>query len=109
MEDFIHKFHDSSVFSKVDIRQRYQQLTLGEESRRVTTFCTLWGNYRPKRLPFSAKASHDVFGETMLRIFVDIPECLNQRDDILIGVGTKLNMTRRYLQFCREDLTMVSH
>ncbi|CAC5366629.1 unnamed protein product [Mytilus coruscus] len=40
---------------------------------------------RPKRLIFGAKCSQDLFDEQMYRIFEDIPNCLNQRDDILIG------------------------
>ena len=34
---------------------------------------------------FGAKASQDLFDDAMSRIFGDIPQCLNQRDDILIG------------------------
>ena len=44
-----------------------------------------WGNMRSKRLIFGAKASQDLFDETMFNIFGDIPKCLNQRDEILIG------------------------
>ena len=43
---------------------------------------------RPKRLIFGAKSSQDLFDEAMFRIFGDIPNCLNQRDDILIGGTT---------------------
>ena len=58
---------------------------LHPESRSVGTFSTPWGNFRPKRLVFGAKASQDLFDDAMSRIFGDIPQCLNQRDDILIG------------------------
>ena len=33
---------------------------------------------------FGAKASQDLFDETMQKIFGDIPRCLNQQDDIMI-------------------------
>ena len=33
----------------------------------------------------NAKSSQDVFDEAMFRVFGDIPHCLNQRDDILLG------------------------
>ena len=48
---------------------------------------TPWGNYRPKRHVFGAtgKSSQNVFAEAMFRAFRDIPHCLNQRDDILLG------------------------
>ena len=37
------------------------------------------------RLVFGAKSSKGVFGEAMFRAFRDIPHCLNQRDNILLG------------------------
>lgn len=67
------------------MNQGYHQLLLHPKSRAIATFSTPWGNYRPKRLIFGAKASQDSFDDVMQRIFGDIPRCLNQRDDILIG------------------------
>ena len=85
VENFIHKFHDCKIWTKLDLRQGYHQLVLHPESRSIATFSTPWGNYRPKRLVFGAKASQDLFDDIMQKIFGDIPHCLNQRDDILIG------------------------
>lgn len=85
IEDFIYKFHDCVKFSKLDLRSGYHQLSLHPESRSVATFSTPWGNVRPRRLIFGAKASQDLFDEMMYKIFGDIPYCMNQRDDILIG------------------------
>ena len=85
VEDFIHRFHDCSIWTKMDLRQGYHQLSLDPASRAVATFATPWENYRPKQLIFGAKASQDLFDETMQRFFGDIPRCLNQRDDLLIG------------------------
>jgi hypothetical protein len=36
-------------------------------------------------LVFGSKCSQDLFDEQMYRIFGDIPNCLNQKDDIIIG------------------------
>ena len=83
--DFMYKFHDCTVFSKLDMRHGYHQLLLDPESRKIATFSTPWGNMRSKRLIFGAKASQDLFDEAIYRIFGDIPRCLNQRDDILLG------------------------
>ena len=69
--------------------QSYHQLVLHPESRAVATFSTPWGNMRPKRLVFGAKASQDMFDETIFKIFGNIPRCMNQRDDILIGGATQ--------------------
>ena len=73
----------------MDLKQGYHQLVLHPDSRAVATFSTPWGNMRPKRLIFGAKSSQDLFDKAMYRIFGDIPHCLNQKDDILIG-GTTL-------------------
>ena len=89
VEGFTSKFYECKVFSKMDLRQGYHQLILHPDSRAVATFSTPWGNMRPKRLIFGAKSSQDLFDDAMFRIFGDIPMCLNQRDDILIG-GTTL-------------------
>ena len=63
----------------------YHQLLLHPDSRAIATFSTPWGNLRPTRLIFGAKASQDLFDEMMYKIFGDISNCMNQRDDILIG------------------------
>eukprot|EP00794_Sanderia_malayensis_P021365 gene21365-23445_t len=97
IEEFTYKFHDCKVFSKMDMKQGYHQLLLHPESSQFATFCTPWGNMRPKRLIFGAKASQDLFDETIFRIFGDIPNCLNQRDDILIG-GRDMNQHNRILE-----------
>ena len=105
VEDFVYKFHDCTVFSKMDMRSGYHQLPLHPESRSIATFSSPWGNYRPTRLIFGAKASQDMFDETIYRIFEDIPHCLNQRDDILIG-GTTIeehNKTLRTVLQRAED------
>ena len=60
-------------------------MALDPSTRRVATFSTPWGNYRPRRLVFGTKASQNVFDEAMFRIFGDIPRYLNQRDDLLLG------------------------
>ena len=85
VEDFMYKFRDCNVFSKMNMRQGYHQLMLDPASREIATFSTPWGNMRLKRMVFRAKSSQDIFDEAIYKIFCDIPNCLNQRDDILIG------------------------
>jgi hypothetical protein len=85
IEDFTYTLRDCRIFSKLDLRQGYHQLKVSPETAQVATFSTPWGNYRPRRLVFGAKSSQDVFDEAMFRIFGDIPRCMIQRDDLLIG------------------------
>lgn len=85
IEDFTYSLRDCKIFSKLDLKQGYHQLRVGQETAKVATFSTPWGNYRPRRLVFGAKSSQDVFDEAMFRVFGDIPHCMLQRDDLLIG------------------------
>ena len=48
IEDFTYVFNNCTVFSKMDMNQGYHQLELHPDSRPVATFCTPWGNLRPK-------------------------------------------------------------
>ena len=105
VEDFVYRLHDCKIFTKLDLRQGYHQLALDTTTRQVATFSTPWGNYRPQRLVFGAKSSQDVFDEAMFRIFGDIPHCLNQRDDILLGGrddAEHTNVLRTVLQRARD-------
>ena len=56
VEDFVHKFHDCTIWTKLDLRQGYHQLELDPESRSVATFSTPWGNYRPQTTGFWSKS-----------------------------------------------------
>ncbi|VDI77074.1 Hypothetical predicted protein [Mytilus galloprovincialis] len=69
VKDFAYKFHNSRVFSKMDLRQGYHKFMLHPESRSIATFSTPWGNMRPRRLIFGAKCSQDGFDEQMYKIF----------------------------------------
>ena len=93
VEDFIYRFHGCTIWTKLDLRQGYHQLVLHPESRSIATFSTPWGNFRPKRLVFGAKASQDLFDKEINRVFGDIPRCVNQRDDILIGASNRKQHT----------------
>ena len=68
--------------------QGCHQLSLHLDSRTIATFSTPWGNMKPTRLVFGAKSSQDSFDEVIYKIFADIPNCLNQRDDMLLGGQT---------------------
>ena len=84
-EDFITEFKGCMIFSKLDLNHGYHQFTLDEESRRIMTFSTPWGNYRYKRLAFGGLNSQDLFDAEIAKIISGIPRTLNNRDDIMVG------------------------
>ncbi|KAL9972245.1 hypothetical protein ACROYT_G018516 [Oculina patagonica] len=89
-EDFITTFKDCKVFSKLDMNHGYHQFALDENSRKLMTFSSPWGNYRYKRLAFGGINSQDLFDTEMSKIISGIPRVLNNRDDIMVG-GTDWN------------------
>ena len=84
-EDFVNEFKDCTIFSKIDLNHGYHQFALDEESRKIMTFSTPWGNYRYKRLAFGGKNSQDLFDAEIAKIISCIPHVLNNRDDIMVG------------------------
>ena len=73
-EDFMYKFHDCTIFSKLNMRQGYHQLLLKLKSRKVATFSTPWGNLRLERLIFGAKSSQHILDVAIYPIFGDIKQ-----------------------------------
>ena len=72
-EDFIREFKDCKIFSKLDLNHGYHQFALDDESRRIMTFSTPWGNYRYKRLAFGGLNSQDLFDAEIAKIISGIP------------------------------------
>jgi hypothetical protein len=75
----------------LDLLQSYHQLAVDSESGSIATFYTPWGNFKPTRLVFGAKSSQDVF-EVMIRIFGDIWQCRNQRDDLILKERLRISL-----------------
>ena len=69
VEDFMYKFHDYTVFSKLDMRQGYHQLLLDPESRKGATFNTPCVNLRPKRLIFE-QSHHKIFSMKLFTAYL---------------------------------------
>jgi hypothetical protein len=105
-EDFVNEFKDCTVFSKIDLNHGYHQFALDEESRKIMTFSTPWGNYRYKRLAFGGKNSQDLFYAKIVKIISGIPHVLNNRDDIMVE-GKDWEEHNRNLETLFERLTIL--
>ena len=84
------RLNGASIFSKLDMRHRYMQLELDEESRHITTFYTPEGLRRSKRLIFGANAAAELFHEEIRRSLADIEGVINIYDDMLVFGKTQL-------------------
>eukprot|EP00731_Ephydatia_muelleri_P016133 Em0009g557a len=72
-------------FTKLDLRQAYQQLALEERSQEFVTVNTHQGLYQFKRLPFGVASAPAIFQKFMDEILQGIPHVVCYLDDILIS------------------------
>ena len=84
VDDLIHTLNGATVFSKLDLRSGYHQLTLAPESRHVTTFATHKGLWRYSRLNFGTNSASEIFQKVINQQIHNIPGTLNISDDVII-------------------------
>ncbi|KHJ42487.1 hypothetical protein D918_07409 [Trichuris suis] len=88
-------------FSKPDLAEAYQQLTLDEESADVLTLNTPKGLRRMKRLPFGVDVAPGIFQRLMETLLQGIPGVKPYLDDILITGKSELEHNQRLDQVLR--------
>ena len=67
-EECFHAMNGGKHFTKINVAQAYNQVTLDEESRDLTTINTHKGLYRWTRLPYGVASSPAIFQEIMDKI-----------------------------------------
>lgn len=87
-EDISIMVNGATHFSKLDIKEAFHVFELDEESKHITAFRTLIGNFEYNRLNMGFNAATEIFQMETERILKDISKCMNLIDDILIwGTG----------------------
>ena len=89
-DDLIHTLNGATVFSKLDLRSGYHQLTLAPESRYITTFATHKGLKRYTRLNFGTNSASEMFQKVVNEQIRDIPGSLNISDDVIVFGKTQV-------------------
>ncbi|KAK3890347.1 hypothetical protein Pcinc_005725 [Petrolisthes cinctipes] len=84
-EDMFATLGNSKFFSKIDLKQAFQQLTMTKESQEICTLCTHLGLFRPKRLPYGIASSPALWQLTMDKMFAELQGTFCFVDDILIA------------------------
>lgn len=84
-EDLLATLEDGEKFTKLDMSQAYQQMTLDEEFRKFTTINTHKGLFQFNRLPFGVSSAPGIFQRTMENLLQGIPQVIVRMDDILIS------------------------
>ena len=84
LEELISDLSGATVFSKIDLKAGYYQLTLDKSSRGITTFSTHAGLYRYKRLSFGITSAAETLQHTIQTVIADVKGAKNVSDDIIV-------------------------
>ena len=89
VEDLIHTLNGATVFSKLDLRAGYHQLSLAPESRYITTFATHKGLWRYTQLNFGTNSASEIFQKIIQDQLRNVPGTLNISDDVIVFSKTQ--------------------
>ncbi|XP_064475575.1 uncharacterized protein K02A2.6-like [Ornithodoros turicata] len=84
VEELFAKLSGGKKFSKLDLKDAYQQILLDEESKNLVTINTQKGLYRYVRLPFGVSTAPALFQRIMENLLQDLRGVVVYFDDILV-------------------------
>lgn len=86
-EEVAAQMSNTTIFSVLDAKNLFWQISLDHKSSLLTTFSTPFGRYRFLKMPFGINSASEVFQRSMEQIFAGYP-CAVIVDYILIGGHT---------------------
>jgi hypothetical protein len=89
LEQVFSSVRGAKYFSKIDLTWGFWNLQLDEASSRLCTFCTPWGVFRYRRLPFGVSPAPEVFHHVLADVLQDLSGVLHYVDDVLVYGVTK--------------------
>ena len=91
LEEVLPKLSKAKVFTTLDAKDGFYQISLDKKSSKLTTFWTPFGRYRYLRMPFGVNAAPEEFECKLHEHLSDLQGVEILRDDILvIGSGDTL-------------------
>ena len=84
IEDCLSEMVNGELFTKLDIRQAYNNLCLNEEDQKLITVNTHKGLFVPTRLPYGISSAGAIFQRKMDQVSKGIPGVTCRVDDICI-------------------------
>ena len=83
-EECFYPMRGGKKFTRLDIRQAYNQVELSREAKNLLTLNTPLGLFRPTRLPFGVSTAMAIFQEKIDKTLFGIPNTVCRVDDICI-------------------------
>ena len=88
LEELLPDLSKARIFSSFDAKDGFYQVSLDDESRKLTTFWTPLGRYRYLRMPFGITLAPEVFESKLQECLAHLSGVKVIRDDILVvGCG----------------------
>lgn len=102
VDDIFSKLNGGVQFTRLDIRNAYNQLELNEESQMPTAWSTHKGVYKCTRMPFGARVSCAHFQATMEKVLCGCKGTVAFYDDFLVTGRTPVEHLENLREaFCR--------
>lgn len=92
----------AKVFNKLVANMGFWQISLLEESAKLTTFITPFGRFNFNRLPFGINSAPEHFQQTMSEVLEGQEGVVCHIADVWYGDATKRNMTPDSMLLCRD-------
>ena len=102
IEDLFVCVAGGKAFTKLDLSQAYQQVSLAEESRKYVVINTHRGLFRYNGMPFGVSSAPGVFQRVMENLLKDIPKVVVYLDDILGNLRRSFAETSRSRSISNE-------
>lgn len=127
IEDIFAALSGGVYFSKLDLRNAYNQIEVDEPSQSLLAWSTHRGVFACKRMSFGAKTACAIFQSIVSKVLQGVPNCVAFFDDILVtgrdlkehlsnldevfrklnAAGLKLNITK--CEFLKEKVKYLGH
>jgi hypothetical protein len=127
IDDCIDKIGNAKFVSKFDLLKGYWQVPLTERAKEITAFCTPFGLYQYKVMPFGLKNAPATFQRMVNHVVADIDGCEAYVDDLIVYSQTweqhmqqlkrlfkklseaKLTVNLVKSEFCHATVTYLGH
>lgn len=101
-EECFYPLRGGKKFTKLDIRQAYNQIKLGDDARELLTLNTPLGLLQPTRLPFGVSSATAIFQEVVDKVLQGVPMTVCRVDDICITGKTEMEHRANVIEVVRR-------